>query len=126
MENNNHHLTKLENVKILDLINKIDNLSETDRNELSKRIVSDDIEIRRSALEKITQSQMAQGDFMMIMGELSALKKEGMYVKTKQTMKTGSGTFEIESKGGDTKLIIPVLIIIAIAAIAITAIVFWQ
>lgn len=126
MENNNNQLTKLENVKILDLINKIDNLSETDRNELSKRIVSDDIEIRRSALEKITQSQMAQGDFMMIMGELSALKKEGMYVKTKQTMKTGSGTFEIESKGGDTKLIIPVLIIIAIAAIAITAIVFWQ
>ena len=126
MENNNNQITRLENTKILELINKIDNLSEADRNELSKRIVSDDIELRRSALEKITQSQLAQGDFMMIMGELSALKKEGMYVKTKQTMKTGSGTFEIESKGGDTKLIIPVLIIIAIAAIAITAIVFWK
>ena len=126
MENNNNQITRLENTKILELINKIDNLSEADRNELSKRIVSDDIELRRSALEKMTQSQLAQGDFMMIMGELSALKKEGMYVKTKQTMKTGSGTFEIESKGGDTKLIIPVLIIIAIAAIAITAIVFWK
>ena len=125
MENNNQ-LARLENTKILDLINKIDNLSETDRNELSKRIVSDDIEVRKSALDKIMQSQIAQGDFMMIMGELAALKKEGMYVKTKQSIKTGSGTFEIESKGGDTKLIIPVLIIVAIAAIAISVVIFWK
>jgi hypothetical protein len=123
---NNQQISRLENTKIIELINKIDNLSETDKNELAKRIVSDDIEIRKSALEKITQSQIAQGDFMMIMGELTALKKEGMYVKTKQTIKTGSGTFEIESKGGDTKLIIPVLIIIAVVAIAITMIVFWK
>lgn len=125
MENNNQ-LARLENTKILDLINKIDNLSETDRNELSKRIVSDDIEVRKSALDKIMQSQIAQGDFMMIMGELAALKKEGMYVKTKQSIKTGSGTFEIESKGGDTKLIIPVLIIVAIAAITISVVIFWK
>ncbi len=125
MENNNQ-LARLENTKIIELINKIDNLTESDRNELSKRIMSDDIEIRKSAMEKITQSNIAQGDFMMIMGELTALKKEGMYVKTKQTIKTGSGTFEIESKGGDTKLIIPVLIIVAIVAISITMIMFWK
>ena len=63
---------------------------------------------------------------MAIMGELTAMSKQGMYVKSKQTIKTGSGTFEIEMKGGDTKLIIPVLIILGVVIIAALVIVFWE
>ena len=89
-------------------------------------MASDDVEIRKGALEKITQSQIAQHDLMAIMGELTALNKQGMYVKSKQTIKTGSGTFEIEMKGGDTKLIIPVLVILGVVVIAALVIVFWK
>jgi predicted RND superfamily exporter protein len=126
MDNNNQQLARLENVKIIDIITKIPNLTDEDRHELSKRVASDDIEIRKSALEKITQSQIAQNDLVAIMGELSAMSKQGMYVKSKQTIKTGSGQFEIEMKGGDTKLIIPVLIIVGIVIIAALVIVFWK
>ena len=49
-----------------------------------------------------------------------------MYVKTKQTIQTGSGSLEVEMKGGDTKLIIPVLVIVGIVAIAALVIVFWN
>lgn len=125
MENNNH-LARLDNTKIIDIITKIANLTDDDRHELSLRVASDDIEIRRGALEKITQSQIAQHDLMVIMGELTALNKQGMYVKSKQTIKTGSGTFEIEMKGGDTKLIIPVLVILGVVIIAALVIVFWK
>jgi len=83
-------------------------------------------EIRKGALEKITQSQIAQHDLMAIMGELTALNKQGRYVKSKQTIKTGSGTFEIEVKGGDTNLIIPVLVILGVVIIAALVIVFWK
>lgn len=123
---NNYQLARLDNTKIIDVINKIPNLSENDRHELSLRIASDDVEIRKNALEKITQSQIAQNDLISIMGELAALNKQGMYVKSKQTIKTGSGNFEIEIKGGDTKLIIPVLIILGIVIIAALVIVFWK
>lgn len=125
MENNNQ-LSRLDNTKIIDIITKIPNLTEDDRHELSMRVASDDVEIRKGALEKITQSQIAQHDLMAIMGELTALNKQGMYVKSKQTIKTGSGTFEIELKGGDTKLIIPVLVILGIVIIAALVIVFWN
>ena len=124
MENNNQ-LTRLENTKIIDIISKIPNLTEDDRHQLTLRIASDDVEIRKGALEKITQSQIAQNDLMVIMGELSALNKQGMYVKSKQIIKTGSGSFEIEMKGGDTKLIIPVLVILGIVLIAVLVIMFW-
>jgi hypothetical protein len=123
---NNNQLARLDNVKIIDIITNIPNLTDDDRHELSLRVASDDVEIRKGALEKITQSQIAQHDLMAIMGELTALNKQGMYVKSKQTIKTGSGTFEIEMKGGDTKLIIPVLIIIGVVIIAALVIVFWK
>ena len=125
MENNNQ-LARLDNTKIIDIITKIPNLTDDDRHELSLRVASDDVEIRKGALEKITQSQIAQHDLMAIMGELSALQKQGMYVNSKQTIKTGSGSFEIEMKGGDTKLIIPVLIIVGIVIIAALVIMFWK
>jgi uncharacterized membrane protein len=123
---NNNQLARLDNTKIIDIITKIPNLTDDDRHELSLRVVSDDVEIRKGALEKITQSQIAQHDLMAIMGELTALNKQGMYVKSKQTIKTGSGTFEIEMKGGDAKLIIPVLVILGIVVIAALVIVFWK
>ncbi len=123
---NNNQLSRLDNTKIIDIITKIPNLTDDDRHELSLRVASDDVEIRKGALEKITQSQIAQHDLMTIMGELTALNKQGMYVKSKQTIKTGSGTFEIEMKGGDTKLIIPVLVILGVVIIAALIIVFWK
>ena len=123
---NNNQIARIDSLKMLEIIEKIPNLTADDKHELSKKIASDDIEIRKGALEKMTQSSIAHNDLVTIMGELSALNKEGMYVKSKQTIRTGSGTFEIESKGGDTKLIIPVLIIIAVVIIAIMVIMFWR
>jgi uncharacterized membrane protein len=125
MENNNQ-LSRLDNSKIIDIISNIPSLTDHDKHELTLRIASDDVEIRKNALEKITQSQIAQNDLIVIMGELTALNKQGMYVKSKQVVKTGSGTFEIEMKGGDTKLIIPVLVILGIVLIAALVIIFWK
>jgi hypothetical protein len=117
MESNNQ-LSKLDHNKILNIISTIPHLTDQDRNELSKRVASDDVAIRQSALEKLAQSQIAQNDLIVVQGEIAALNKQGMYVKAKQTIKTGSGQVDIEMKGGDTKLIIPVLVILGIVIIA--------
>ena len=124
--NNNNQIARIDSLKMLEIIEKIPSLTSEDKHDLAKKIASDDIEIRKGALEKMTQSSIAHNDLVTIMGELSALNKEGMYVKSKQTIRTGSGTFEIESKGGDAKLIIPVLVIIAVVIIAIMVIMFWR
>ena len=121
---NSNQLSRLDNAKIVEIISKIPNLTDKDRHDLSLKIASDDVEIRRQAFEKMTQSQIAHYDFVTIMGELTAMNKQGVYVKSKQTIKTGSGTFEIEVKGGDKSLIVPVLIIVGIVVIAALLIVF--
>ena len=126
MDNNQNQLARLDNSTILDVVAKMQTLSDTEKKEIQLRILSDDLDIRKSAIEKIRQSERAYEDFVTIMGEVSALNKTGMYIKTKQTIKTGSGTFEIESKGGDTKLIIPVLVILAVVVLAVLVIMFWR
>lgn len=46
-----------------------------------------------------------------------------MYMKSKRTIKTGSGTFDIEVKEGETKLIILVLLILGLIIMDALAIV---
>lgn len=124
MEDNNQ-LAKFNNKQILDIISGIPNLTDEDRHKLAVQIASDDVEIRKEAISKMVDSNQAYEDLNRILGELSALRKEGLYMTGKKTMKTGSGTFEFEVKGGDTRLIIPVLVVIGIVAIAALAIIFW-
>lgn len=126
MENTNNQLVRLDNSKILEIISSIPYLSEQERRELSIRVTSDDIELRKAALEKMTQSQIAHNDLIAVQGEISALNKQGMYIRAKQVIKTGSGHIEVEMKGGDTKLIIPVLVIVGIVIIAALVIIFWR
>jgi predicted RND superfamily exporter protein len=124
-KNETNQLARIENTKIVEIINQIPNLTDKDKYELTKQIASDDVDVRKSALDKITQSQIAQHDLKTIMNELSALNKEGVYVKSKQTIETGSGQFEIEMKGGDRKLIVPVMVILGVVLIAVLLILFW-
>lgn len=125
MENNNQ-LSRLDCAKFAEIISNIPNLNETDRNELAKQIASDDVELRKIAIEKMEKSMRAQGDMDNLIFFQQSLSKEGLYMVNKQTFETGSGRMEIEIKGGDRKLIIPVLVIVGIVIIASLMIVFWK
>ena len=125
MDNNANGLARLDNTKIFDVIRQMD-IPESDKQALTSQVLSDDISIRKGAMEMITQSHIAQHDLSVVLGELDALNKKGMYVRAEQTIKTGSGTMKIEMRGGDTKLIVPVVIVAGIVIIAALLIVFWK
>lgn len=118
------NLVRFEPNKLIELINSVPDLTSVEKSELVNRILSDDVEIRKAGFGMLNQSQIAIHDLISIQSEITSLNKKGMYIKAKQTIKTGSGHVEIEMKGGDTKLIIPVMIIIGIVLIAIVLIVF--
>lgn len=123
MEN---EIAKYENNKIIDVIKNIPNLTDQEKTSLIQKVLSDDVAIRNSVLTRLADSQIAINDLVAVQGEITALNKQGMYIKAKQTIKTGSGNVEIEMKGGDAKLIIPVLVILGIIIIAVLAILFMR
>lgn len=123
MEN---EIAKYENNKIIDVIKNIPDLTDQEKTSLIQKVLSDDVAIRNSVLTRLADSQIAINDLVAVQGEITALNKQGMYIKAKQTIKTGSGNVEIEMKGGDAKLIIPVLVILGIIIIAVLAILFMR
>lgn len=122
----NNQLSRLDSGKFAEIISNIPNLNENDKNELAKQIASDDVELRKIAIEKMEKSMRAQGDMDNLIFFQQSLSKEGLYMTSKQTFETGSGRMEIQIKGGDRKLIIPVLVIVGIVIIAALIIIFWK
>jgi hypothetical protein len=122
---NNNQLVKLDNTKLIETISNL-NISEKDKQELMKQLVSNDVELIKNAKEKLTDSGVAQGDISNFLSELSIMSKKGMYATTTLEAKTGSGKITMQFKGGDTKLIIPVLVIFGVVIIAALVIVFWN
>ena len=125
MENNNNQLVKLDNTKMIETINTL-NLADNEKQELIRQLVSNDVELIRNAKQKLADSGVAQGDISNFLAELAAMSQKGMYATTTLEAKTGSGKITMQFKGGDTKLIIPVLIILGIVIIAALVIVFWK
>jgi hypothetical protein len=125
MENNNQLATKFDNQKFIEIISKIPNLTDEDRKKITLEILNDDREVRKIALEKIEKSLSAQRDLNLFMDFQEILDKQGVVVQIEQVIETASGKIEIVLKGGDTKLIIPVLIILGIILIATLVIIFW-
>jgi hypothetical protein len=126
MEPEDNRLVRIEgNAKVLEVIRAL-NLPQKDKQELEKKLMSDDVEVIKYAKQKLADSGVAQHDISNFLGELERLSKKGMYATTKLEAKTGSGKIEMQFKGGDTKLIIPVLVILGIVIIAALVIVFWR
>lgn len=122
----NNQISRLDSGKFAEIISNIPNLNEKDKNELAKQIASNDVELRKIAIEKMEKSLRAQGDMDNLIYFQQSLSKEGLYMINKQTFETGSGRMEIQIKGGDRKLIIPVLVIVGIVIIAALIIIFWK
>lgn len=123
--NNNTQLSKIPEAQ--DIIATIDNLpdlSEQAKQDLKVQVLSGDIAVLKAAKEKMIQSTVAYQDIDKIMSQLEVLNKKGMYVEAEQTVETGSGKFRIKAKGGDTKLIIPIAIVVGIVIIALVIAVF--
>jgi hypothetical protein len=125
MENNNQQLVKLDNTKMIETINNL-NLTDIQKQELVQQLISNDVELIKNAKQKLADSGVAQNDISNFLSELAAVSKKGMYATSTLEAKTGSGKITMQFKGGDTKLIIPVLIIIGITIIAGLFIVFWK
>lgn len=125
MEKENSQLTIIESGKFLAIIEKL-NLPESEKVELTKQLASNNLELIKKAEKKLIISGVAHKDIAFFLDQLKDLQKKGMYATTKLEANTGSGKIEMQFKGGDTKLIIPIVIIAAIVLIAALIILFWK
>jgi hypothetical protein len=96
-----HELTKEEQLNVL------------------KKLQEQDIELRSELLRKIGKSQVAEHDLAVGIDNVQRLDHEQKCYSQHIKGETGSGTYDLNIKGGDTRFIVPVLVVIGVIILGI-------
>lgn len=97
-------------------------LTEDEQRSLVKRLQDQDIEIRGEFLRKAGDSEIAEHDIAVGIDAIERLDHERKIYSKRLKGKTGSGTYDLRIRGGDTKFIVPVLIVIGVIILGIVLI----
>ena len=99
-------------------------LSKDQQLKLINKMAENDAELRNKINEKIGDSRIAEHDMATILDMVQSVEVDGKFINVNQTLKTGSGKIDINIKGGDRKMLIPVIVVLLIALIIVLVVVF--
>lgn len=120
----NIQLVELSQSKILDILDRIPDLSNEDKKEIALRLVSDDLELRKVAMEKIEKSQIARQELFMALNQISTLNLKDRVFSSKQTLETGSGSIEVKIQGGDSRLTTAIILALFVLVLILIILIF--
>ena len=87
-------------------------LSEAERTEIQKKLKEQDLEIRGEILRKYGKSKLAEHDLAVGIDTVQRLDNERKIYSKPMSGETGSGKYDLHVRGGDTKFIVPILVVI--------------
>ena len=117
MKENEKGLQKLNTDSIFPV--SFDSLSEQEKKELTKKVLENEININKEKKEKVLKSQVAEHDLAVVADAVDRMDAERKYYEFKQTLETGSGKVDVKIKGGDTKFIVPILVVIGLVLLGL-------
>jgi hypothetical protein len=89
-------------------------LTKDEQCEVIKRLMDQDIELRKELLQKVGKSQIAEHDLAVAIETVQRLDHERKIYSEHVKGETGSGTYDLKIKGGDTKFLVPILAVIGV------------
>ena len=95
------------------------NLSKNEQREVLKRLQDQDIDIRGEMLRKVGKSKIAEHDLAVGIDAVQRLDHERKIYSKKMKGETGSGTYELHIRGGDTKFIVPILVVVGVIILGV-------
>jgi hypothetical protein len=105
-------------LKRLDIENKLptgfNELSREEQREVIKKLQDQDIEIRGEFKRKYMQSKTAEHDLAVGIDAVQRLDQEKKIYSERLKGETGSGNYDVQIRGGDTKFIVPILIVVGV------------
>jgi len=80
------------------------------------------IELQTEAQRRLMKSKNAESDLAMMTEKVQDLDHERKIYSVHEKLETGSGSIEVKIKGGDTKFLVPILIVIGCIILGIVLI----
>lgn len=87
-------------------------LPEEKRQELLIKMAENRIDLQTEAARRLMKSKNAESDLAMMTEKIQELDHERKIYSVHEKLETGSGNIEVKIKGGDTKFLVPILIVI--------------
>tara|TARA_Y100000385_G_scaffold268271_1_gene305148 strand:- start:229 stop:594 length:366 start_codon:yes stop_codon:yes gene_type:complete len=101
-------------------------LTKEQQNEYLNKLAKDNADLINFAQKNVAKSKTAEHDMAVDLDYFSKLETENKFINVEREYESGSGKMKIEIKGGDRKLIVPVLVVVGILIISILVIMFWN
>ncbi len=99
-----------------------DMLTEEEKRDLNKKLLDQDIAVRENMLRMAVKSKVAEHDLAVGIEAVHRLDHEKKMYTKRMKGETGSGTYDLTIRGGDTKFIIPILVAIGIIILGVVLI----
>jgi hypothetical protein len=94
-------------------------LAPEQQKELREKYVRDQLEARNIAMRGAAQSAIGENDLTVAVQTVESLHDERKIYTHTATAQMGSGTQTLKVKGGDTRFIVPILIVIGVIIVAL-------
>lgn len=96
-----------------------DQLSDEEKLKIVRRIQEQDLEVRQEVMRKIGKSKIAENDLYTAIDVIQQMDQERKIYTHQSKGETGSGTYDLKVRGGDTKFIVPILVVIGVIILAL-------
>lgn len=116
--------SKLQKFDLEALPSFFKDLTEEQQRNYLEKLAADNAELKKYIGEKLADSKMAERDMVTDIEFLKQIETDNKVINVKREYQTGSGKMELNIKGGDKKLIIPILVVVGIIVIAAMFILF--
>ena len=100
-----------------------DALTDEEKHDVMRRLVDQDLELRRALGEKWGKSKLAEHDLFVAIETVRRLDHERKIYSQHTRVETGSGTIETTVRGGDIGFIVPILVVLGVILLGIILII---
>ena len=98
-----------------------DLLDDNERKRIITKMVEQDIEIKGELERRLMKSKNAEHDLAVLTETIRRLDSEKKIYSLHNNSETGSGNIKVDIRGGDTKFIVPILIVVGFIIFGIIA-----
>ena len=112
-ERKQHGLQKVDPRQVEQLLPvDLSGLPEEKKQELMAKMAENRIDLQTEAQQRLMKSKNAESDLAMMTEKVQELDHERKIYSIHEKLETGSGNIDVKIKGGDTKFLVPILIVI--------------
>lgn len=101
----------------------LEKLPEEDQRAILRKLQDDQVQLMKELNRAVGKSRVAENDLRVHNENIARLDHERKIYSSKISTESGSGKIDVHVRGGDTRFIVPILVVIGVIFLSLIAII---